>query len=109
MRTTLTRTLALLREQGWIRVKPGQDKRERLFFAVEALSEALAGEGYLRGGSDLRTPLVILVFFGIGYLFGNLPWVHNNFGLVTIIVILASMIPLGVVALRDRRARDPAG
>jgi DNA-binding MarR family transcriptional regulator len=29
--TTLTRTLGLLREQGWVRVKPGKDKRERLF------------------------------------------------------------------------------
>jgi DNA-binding MarR family transcriptional regulator len=29
--TTLTRTLGLLRKQGWIRVKPGKDKRERVF------------------------------------------------------------------------------
>src|SRR5215472_13455752 len=29
--TTLTRTLRLLLEQGWVRVKPGQDRRERLF------------------------------------------------------------------------------
>jgi DNA-binding MarR family transcriptional regulator len=29
--TTLTRTLGLLRKQGWIRVRRGKDKRERLF------------------------------------------------------------------------------
>jgi DNA-binding MarR family transcriptional regulator len=29
--TTLTRTLALLREQGWVQVRPGQDRRERIF------------------------------------------------------------------------------
>jgi DNA-binding MarR family transcriptional regulator len=29
--TTLTRTLGLLRKQGWIQVKRGKDKRERLF------------------------------------------------------------------------------
>src|SRR6266566_565570 len=29
--TTLTRTLALLRRQGWIQVKPGKDRRERVF------------------------------------------------------------------------------
>ena len=29
--TTLTRTLALLRKQGWVQVKPGKDRRERLF------------------------------------------------------------------------------
>src|SRR5437868_10301947 len=29
--TTLTRTLGLLRKQGWVQVKRGQDRRERLF------------------------------------------------------------------------------
>jgi DNA-binding MarR family transcriptional regulator len=29
--TTLTRTLALMRKQGWVRVKAGKDRRERLF------------------------------------------------------------------------------
>jgi len=29
--TTLTRTLGLLLKQGWVRVKRGKDKRERLF------------------------------------------------------------------------------
>jgi DNA-binding MarR family transcriptional regulator len=29
--TTLTRTLRLLRKRGWVQVKPGKDRRERLF------------------------------------------------------------------------------
>jgi DNA-binding MarR family transcriptional regulator len=29
--TTLTRTLGLLRKQGWVRVRRGKDRRERLF------------------------------------------------------------------------------
>ena len=29
--TTLTRTLSLLRKQGWVRVRHGEDRRERLF------------------------------------------------------------------------------
>jgi len=29
--TTLTRTLALLRKQGWVCVRPGKDRRERRF------------------------------------------------------------------------------
>ena len=29
--TTLSRTLALLRKRGWIYVRPGKDKRERVF------------------------------------------------------------------------------
>jgi DNA-binding MarR family transcriptional regulator len=34
--TTLTRTLARLRNQGWIHVRPGKDKRERVFRLTEA-------------------------------------------------------------------------
>jgi DNA-binding MarR family transcriptional regulator len=34
--TTLTRTLGLLRKQGWIQVKRGKDKRERLFSLTRA-------------------------------------------------------------------------
>src|SRR5712664_2669489 len=34
--TTLTRTLALLRKQGWIHVRPGKDKRVRVFRLTEA-------------------------------------------------------------------------
>lgn len=34
--TTLTRTLGLLRKRGWITVKPGKDRRERLFRLTEA-------------------------------------------------------------------------
>jgi len=29
--TTLTRTLGLLRKQGWVRARPGKDRRERVF------------------------------------------------------------------------------
>src|SRR5437588_8478304 len=34
--TTLTRTLGLMRKAGWVRVKRGQDKRERLFSLTAA-------------------------------------------------------------------------
>ncbi len=34
--TTLTRTLAPLRKQHWIHVKPGRDRRERVFRLTEA-------------------------------------------------------------------------
>jgi len=33
--TTLTRTLALLRKQSWIHVRPGKDRRERVFRLTE--------------------------------------------------------------------------
>ncbi len=38
-----------------------------------------------------------------GYLLGGLPWVQANFGLVTIFIILASLIPLGIELWHARR------
>jgi len=40
--TTLTRTLGLLRRQGWIRVRPGKDRRERLFRLTQAGTRQMA-------------------------------------------------------------------
>jgi|SRR5580704_5735111 DNA-binding MarR family transcriptional regulator len=40
--TTLTRTLRLLRKQGWIRARRGRDRRERLFSLTEAGKRQLA-------------------------------------------------------------------
>jgi DNA-binding MarR family transcriptional regulator len=40
--TTLTRTLALLRREGWIRIKPGKDRRERILRLTEAGRRQLA-------------------------------------------------------------------
>lgn len=47
------------------------------------------------------TAWVVLFLVG-GYLFGNLPIVKQNFGLVTIGVVLVSLVPLLVAALRER-------
>jgi membrane-associated protein len=47
---------------------------------------------------------VALFLFG-GFAFGNLPWVRNNFGVVTLLVIGVSLLPLLVVALRERGGR----
>jgi len=40
--TTLTRTLALLRKEGWIHVRPGKDRRERIFRLTEAGKRQIA-------------------------------------------------------------------
>jgi membrane-associated protein len=47
----------------------------------------------------------VALFLLGGYLFGNLPWVKGHFGLVTLIVIAASLLPLLVVAVRDSATR----
>ena len=48
----------------------------------------------------------IALFLCGGYLFGNLPLVKANFGLVTLSIVALSLLPLVVVALRDRRERE---
>ena len=40
--TTLTRTLGLLRRQGWVRVRRGKDRRERLFRLTPAGKRQMA-------------------------------------------------------------------
>jgi DNA-binding MarR family transcriptional regulator len=40
--TTLTRTMALLRKKGWVRVRRGKDKREHLFSLTRAGERQLA-------------------------------------------------------------------
>lgn len=45
--------------------------------------------------------LWVLLFLVGGYLFGNLPVVRNNFGLVTILIIVVTVLPLAVTALRE--------
>lgn len=40
--TTLTRTLERMRTQGWIRVTPGEDRRERLFSLTAAGKRQIA-------------------------------------------------------------------
>lgn len=44
----------------------------------------------------------VALFIWGGYLFGNLPVVKQNFGLVTIGIVLVSMLPMLVVFLRER-------
>lgn len=42
----------------------------------------------------------VVIFLGGGYLFGNIPLVKNNFGIVTLIIIGVSMIPVILLTLR---------
>ena len=42
----------------------------------------------------------VLTFVIGGYLFGNIPLFRDNFGVVTLIIIVGSLIPVAVIALR---------
>ena len=46
--------------------------------------------------------LWVALFLWGGYLFGNIPVVKQNFGIVTILIIVVSLLPLVVTYLRSR-------
>lgn len=46
------------------------------------------------------------VFLLGGYVFGNVPLVKNNFGIVTISIIVLTLIPLAWAAIKSWRGRD---
>jgi membrane-associated protein len=50
----------------------------------------------------------VALFLLSGFAFGNLPLVKNNFGLVTLLVVVMSMLPLLLVGMRDRRSTTGA-
>ena len=45
---------------------------------------------------------------GAGYLFGNIPFVKQNFSLVVIAIVLISVLPIGYEMLKARRERKVA-
>jgi len=48
----------------------------------------------------------VALFLCGGYLFGNLPVVKANFGLVTLGIVALSLLPLLIVAVRERREQQ---
>lgn len=42
----------------------------------------------------------VLTFVLGGYLFGNIPVIRDNFGIVTLVIIVATFVPMAVLALR---------
>jgi membrane-associated protein len=46
----------------------------------------------------------VMLFLWGGYLFGNVPVVKRNFGLVTVLIIVVSLLPVAAGLLRRRRA-----
>src|SRR5262247_2072648 len=45
----------------------------------------------------------VLLFVWGGYLFGNIPLVKNNFGVVTILIVIVSLLPVAISVLRKPR------
>ena len=45
----------------------------------------------------------VLLFVWGGYLFGNIPLVKNNFGVVTILIVVVSLLPIAISVWRKAR------
>jgi membrane-associated protein len=54
---------------------------------------------YSLGGGALW----VTFFIWAGYLFGNLPFVRENFSLVVLAIILLSVLPIVIGVLKERR------
>ena len=48
--------------------------------------------------------LWVVAFVLGGYFFGNIPIVRHNFGVVTLLIVAVSLVPLAIAFLRRRRA-----
>ena len=75
---------------------------------IRTFAPFVAGVGRMSYGRFLGYNLLggvswVLVFLWGGYLFGNIPLVKQNFGIVTIVIILVSLVPLLLTFLRSRR------
>ena len=76
---------------------------------VRTCAPFVAGVGRMPFARFLAYNLVggfawVLLFIWGGYLFGNIPFVKQHFGLVTLVIVAASLIPLW---LTFRRTRTP--
>ncbi len=83
---------------------------------IRTFAPFVAGVGRMRYARFLAYNLLggilwVMLFLWGGYLFGNIPMVKQNFGIVTITIIVVSLIPLVVTYFRARaeRAGSPAG
>jgi membrane-associated protein len=79
---------------------------------IRTFAPFVAGVGRMAYGRFLSYNLLggilwVLLFLVGGYLFGNIPMVKQNFGIVTILIIVVSLIPLVVTFFRSRTS-EPA-
>jgi len=75
---------------------------------IRTFAPFVAGVGrmaYLRfqGYNILGGVSWVMLFIWGGYLFGNIPIIKNNFGIVTILIIVVSVMPAVLALLKRRR------
>ncbi len=75
---------------------------------IRTFAPFVAGVGQMRALQFLKFNLLggigwVSLFIWGGYLFGNVPIIKNNFGVVTIVIIVVSLLPLLWAALKPSR------
>jgi membrane-associated protein len=100
----LHRTEDFFRRYGGIAVA-----LSRFMPIIRTFAPFVAGVGRMPYGRFLGYNLLggtlwVALFIWGGYLFGNIPVVKQNFGIVTIVIILVSLIPLLVTFFKSRTA-----
>ena len=75
---------------------------------IRTFAPFVAGIGQMRyarfqGFNIAGAFLWVMLFIWGGYLFGNIPLVKKNFGIVTILIIVISVLPAGIAMIRGRR------
>ena len=74
---------------------------------IRTFAPFVAGIGHMsygkfQGYNVLGALLWVTLFTWTGYFFGNIPFIKDNFGLVTIAIIIVSMLPMVVMMVRAR-------
>ena len=98
----LQRTEEFFRRHGGMAVA-----LSRFMPIIRTFAPFVAGVGrmpYMRflGYNLLGGVLWVMLFVWGGYLFGNIPVVKQNFGIVTIVIIVVSLLPVVVTFFRSR-------
>jgi membrane-associated protein len=75
---------------------------------VRTFAPFVAGVGQMSYGYFIRYNLVggvtwVAIFLGLGYFFGNIPFVRANFEFVIIAIILISVLPMAFEWFKARR------
>lgn len=76
---------------------------------IRTCAPFVAGVGHMRYGRFQLHNCVggiawVAIFIFGGYLFGNIPLVKNNFGVVTLLIVAVSLVPIALAILRGKQA-----
>jgi membrane-associated protein len=98
----LQRTEEFFRRYGGLAVA-----LSRFMPIVRTFAPFVAGVGHMSYGRFQAYNLLggcawVTLFLWGGYLFGNIPLVKQNFGIVTLLIVFASLVPVAFAALRRR-------